>query len=136
MREIALLEAKCAECGNIFSHPSLGDFIYGEVVLCTADGKNYATADGFSDFAQRLKTVATSRSPGGFWPLIASFADPIVGQRLTASIHCPQCASNNLEYWDGQKTGTASIPAATFLSASQLSLEALASAVKTSGCEA
>lgn len=136
MREIALLEAKCADCGNTFSHPSLGDFTYGEVVLCTADGKNYAIADGFSDFAQRLKSVATSRSSGDFWPLIASFADSIAGQRLTTSIHCPQCTSNSLEYWGGKRTGTTTVPAATFSSASQLSLEALASATQTSGCEA
>jgi hypothetical protein len=136
MKEIALLEAKCADCGLIFSHPSLGDFSYGEAVLCTADGQNYATVDGFCDFAQRLKSVAVSGPPGGFWSLIASFADPIAGQSLTASTHCPKCASRSLEYWGGQRTGTASVPPATFASASLLSLEALAKAAKVHRYEA
>ena len=126
MREISLLEAKCASCGRIFSHPSLGDFSYREVVLCTVDGKHYATADAFGDFAKRVKALVNSSPVGSFWPVLASLADPLASQALTHSIHCPHCTSNSLEYWGGQKTGTASIPAATFVAASDLSPESLA----------
>ena len=125
MREIPLLEAKCASCGQLFSHPSLGDFSYGEVVLCTTDGHHYATADAFGEFARRLTKLIDPSSSTTFWSILASLADPISGQILVHSIHCPSCKSSKLEYWDGHKTGVIDVPAATFAVASVLSSESL-----------
>jgi Zn finger protein HypA/HybF involved in hydrogenase expression len=126
MREISLLEAKCASCGQLFSHPSLGDFSYGEVVLCTVDGKHFATAEAFGEFAQRVSALVKSSSSASFWPVLASLADPISGQSLTHVVHCPHCGSKNLEYWDGRRTGSVAVPAATFAVTSLLSPESLA----------
>jgi hypothetical protein len=136
MREITLLDAKCASCGQQFSHPSLGDFAYGEVVFCTSDGRHYAAADAFGEFAQRLKGLIVPNSSISFWSILASLADPISGQNLAHSIICPNCKSDRLEYWGGQKTGAADVPAATFVTASALSSESLAKIVTKHAYEA
>jgi hypothetical protein len=136
MREIPLLEAKCASCGRLFSHPSLGDFSYGEAVLCSVDGKHHATIDAFGDFAQRVKALLNSSVAGSLWPLLASLADPVAGQPWAHTIHCPHCTSNSLEYWSGQKIGISSVPAATFIASSSLSPESLARVVAGYGHEA
>jgi len=132
MRQVSVLEAKCASCGCLFSHPSLGDFAYGEALLCTADGKHYATVDISSDFVQRLNHLVKQSGASQLWPALASLADPVAGQSLTQSIRCPHCASDSLEYWGGQMTGTAMVPEATFLSASALSPSQLAKRIGVS----
>ncbi len=126
MREIALLEGKCADCEHVFGHPSLGDFAYGEVVLSTVDGKHYATADAFGKFAQRVDALVKSDASRSLWPLLASLADPIGGQPLTHSICCPHCASDKLEYWGGRQVGTLAVPEASFAASSAFSADVLA----------
>ena len=121
MRQVSVLEAKCASCGCLFGHPSLGDLAYGEAVLCTADGKHYATVDAWSGFSQGVMHLVKQSGASLLWPVLASLADPIAGQPLTYSIRCPDCASDSLQYWGGQKAGTAQVPEATFISASTLS---------------
>ncbi|MBD8872233.1 hypothetical protein [Rhodanobacter sp. DHB23] len=126
MKDIALLEAKCADCGRLFGHPSLGDFAYGEVVLCTADGKHYATVDAFNEFAVQVRAVVKSGSTSSIWPALAALADPVAGQQFTTSVHCPHCASNNLEYWGGQKVGVTCVPEVSFATVAKLSPSLLA----------
>jgi hypothetical protein len=126
MKEISLAEAKCASCRQVFSHPTLGDFSYGEAVLCSLDGKNYAFVNALADFPQRVSSLIKSDKELTFWPTLASLAEPIRGQSLTASIRCSHCGSDKLEYWGGQVTGTASIPEASFTTASELSTNSLA----------
>ena len=126
MTNIALLEAKCADCGHLFGSPSLGDFAYGETILCTADGKHYATVDAFNEFAVRVHAVVKSAGNSSLWSALAALADPVAGHQLTTSIHCPKCASNNLESWGGQKLGVASVLAASFTAAASLSSDLLA----------
>jgi len=130
MKKISTFAAKCADCGQSFSHPSLGDFSYGEVILTTADGKQFATANAFDEFPQRVATLAGTDP---FWPVLASLADPIAGQGLKHSIHCPHCGSDRLKYWDGNKTGTMSVPAATFIAAASLSDESLTAHIAAVG---
>ena len=126
MKEITTVAAKCANCEQSFSHPSFGDFSYGEDVLSTVDGKHFATVNAFDEFPQRVAALA-GQSP--IWPVLASLADPIAAQRLTASIRCPHCGSAHLEYWGGHKTGVAVVPAATFVSAATLSKDALVASI-------
>jgi Zn finger protein HypA/HybF involved in hydrogenase expression len=129
MTNIALLEAKCADCGHLFGHPSLGDFAYGAFVLCTTDGKHYATVDAFNDFAVRVHALVKSADTSSLWSALAALADPVAGQQFTTSAHCPNCASNNLEYWGGQKLGIASVPEASFTAAANLNSDLLAQQV-------
>lgn len=75
MTNIALLEAKCAECGHVFGHPSLGDFAYGAFVLCTNDGKHYATVDAFNEFAVRVHALIKSAGTSSLWSALAALAD-------------------------------------------------------------
>jgi hypothetical protein len=122
MREITTAAAKCANCCQSFSHPSLGDYSYGQAVLSTTDGKHFATVDAFAEFPQRAAALA---GQGDIWPVLASLADPIAGQSLSASIHCAHCGSSRLEFWGGNKSGTVHVPAATFSAASSLSKDLL-----------
>lgn len=126
MRKVLLLEAKCASCGHVFGRPTLSDFDYGEAVLCTTDGKHYATANAFSDLAERVSTLVKLGESIPFWPTLASLADSISGQTLTTSRLCPQCNSDNLEYWGGKDMGVVTLPQATFTVASALSSDMLA----------
>jgi hypothetical protein len=128
VREIATVEAKCGKCCQLFSHPSLGDFSYGQAVLFTTDGKHFATVDAFAEFPQRIAALAR---PDDVWPVLASLADPIAGQYFSASIHCPHCATSCLEYWGGNKSGALLVPAATFVAASSLGDDLLAARISS-----
>jgi len=114
MRTLPTLEATCGRCASTFSHPSLGDFAYGEFVLCSADGRSYAVVDGTTPLARRVGATLTGAGNGALWTALAEVADPIEGQALTASIRCPACSSADLESWGGRVTGTREVPAATF----------------------
>lgn len=126
MKEIATVAATCADCSRMFSHPSFGDFSYGEAILSTPDGRHFATVDAFDVFPRR---VADLTGQGPFWMVLASLADPIAGQRLTAFIHCLHCGSRRLACWSGHKTGAMLVPAATFAAAAALSEDSLSAYV-------
>jgi hypothetical protein len=98
-------------------------------VLCTTDGKHYATVDAFNDFAVRVHALVKSADTSSLWSALAALADPVAGQQFTTSAHCPNCASNNLEYWGGQKLGIASVPEASFMAAANLNSDLLAQQV-------
>ncbi len=136
MKEIAVFEAQCANCTRDFSHPSLGDFAYGEVLLCTMDGRHHAFVSGLSDFAERVRALIPPTGIGSFWSILASLADPICGQPLSSAIRCPHCASANIAYWEGRRVGVIRVPEATFTHAAVLSDEELARrvAVAKSDC--
>lgn len=133
MKEIATFAAECANCGKHFSHPLLGDFSYGEAILCTADGKHFATVSAFEPFAQRVAPLVNS---GTIWPVLASLADPIAGQPLKSSVRCPQCGSGKLKSWGSNKTGSTQVPAASFAVASALNDSELVRCVEAAQHEA
>jgi hypothetical protein len=135
LKEIAVFEAQCANCASHFSHPSLGDFAYGEVFLCTLDGNHYATVSAFTDFSQRVKALMGPGAENSLWSILASLADPISGQPLSSGIRCPHCASDNLAYWAGRRVGVSKVPEATFTHAAALSQEELARRVAAAKSE-
>jgi hypothetical protein len=126
MKEIAVFEAQCGNCARHFSHPSLGDCAYGEVLLCTLDGNHYATVSAFTDFSQRVEALMGSEAENSFWSVLASLADAISGQPLSSGIRCPHCASDNIAYWEGRRVGVSEVPEATFTQAAALTEDALA----------
>jgi ribosomal protein S27E len=126
MRKITTVAAKCANCCQSFCHPSLGDFSYGQAVLSTTDGRHFATVDAFAEFPQLAAALA---GQSDIWPILASLADPIARQSLSASIHCPHCGSARLESWGGSKSGSMLVPEATFIAASSLSKDLLAARI-------
>jgi hypothetical protein len=136
MREIATFEAKCGNCGRCFSHPSLGDLVYGEVVLCSLNGSHYATASAFTEFCERVSALIRPEHKRSYWSIVASLADPISDQPLSSSLRCPHCASAQLEYWDGKKLGVMQVPEATFRSAMGLSPDELERKILEAGTNA
>lgn len=114
MKTLPTLEATCRPCGGTFNHPSLGDFPYGEAVLCSVDGKSYATADAFCAAARHVRSTLATDDGRAFWTALATLADPIDGQALTATIRCPHCGSDDLASWGGRMTGTREVPEARF----------------------
>lgn len=135
-RQISTFEAKCASCGKTFEHPSLGP-VYGELMLCSTDGKHYAWASAFSELPQKLSALLPGASAKMFWRAVAHLADPISEQKLADQIHCSHCASSNIEFWEGERIGVMSVPEASFrdasaLSAQELQLRVSASSSRTS----
>ena len=123
MREIPTFEAKCGDCGEIFSRPELGDFSYGEAILSTADGRTFATVSGFGDFQERVATLVKGKS---IWPALAALADPIDDQPLVSSSVCPSCLGSNLAYWAGKKVGLMQVEEAGFTQSEALPTDVLA----------
>lgn len=123
--DIPTFKAQCGNCGCSFEHPSLGDHVYGEMILCTADGKHFAWASAFATFPQRIRALMRALPAGSYWRAVAALADPISSQRLTAELHCPHCSSTNIASWAGDRIGSANVQAASFFQAEALSSEAL-----------
>ena len=117
---VPTFEAKCARCASQFDHPIFGDFTYGEIIFYTIDGKQKAWASAFSAFPQRVKSMIDSSRSRQFWDILASFADPIMGQKLVARIVCPNCTSDCMEYWCGRQIGVELVQEAMFLNSSKL----------------
>ncbi len=118
-RDVTTFRVNCSNCKHTFACPSLGDFAYGEAILCSLDGKHYATVSAFSEFPQRVRALMPSTS-SDFWAVVASLADSIDGKGYSSHIHCPFCSSNKIELWDGERVGGRSIPEALFVGASAL----------------
>lgn len=118
-RDIPTFLAKCGNCKQTFAHPSLGDFAYGEAILCSVDGKHYATVSAFTEFSQSVRALMPSGS-SGFWGVLASLADSIDDNGYSPLIHCPVCSSDNIEFWDGERIGVASVPEALFVGVATL----------------
>jgi hypothetical protein len=114
MKTLPTFEAQCRHCSRTFSHPSLGDFSYGQAVLCSANGRSYATVDGSTALARHVASTLTSTGHGELWKALAELADQIDGEALTASIRCPHCSSDELVSWGGRRTGTRDVPEAGF----------------------
>ena len=114
MKSLTTFEATCRPCGRHFSHPSLGDFAYGETVLCSTSGKHCATVNAFTAVAQRVESTLAPSGHGELWKALAALADQIDGEALTASIRCPHCGSDDLVSWGGPSTGTRDVPEAGF----------------------
>lgn len=127
--EIPSFTAKCQKCGYIFLRPSLGDHVYGKKILSTLDGKIYAIVDAFDDFPQRLATLLGHTFQENFWDIVAFLADPIAGQPLVAKIICPNCLSNALSFWEGDRSSPARVCEVTFFVSSKFDDQLLKSVV-------
>lgn len=132
MSKVLSLEAKCANCHQVFGYPSRGDFAYGEMVLCALDGKHHALATAFDGFAERVSGLL---GPGNrhFWWVLASLADPVASQTLNPALHCPHCGSSDVEYRGGKERGTVNVPPVSFEPTSTLIQEGLAQRVAQLG---
>ena len=126
MSNVLLLEAKCARCHQVFGYPTLSDFAYGEMVFCTIDGKHHVLASAFDEFAQRVSDLLEAGEKQNYWGVLASLADPVGGQPLSTQKRCPHCCSSHFQYWGGRDVGMASVPSASFESASRLTRADLA----------
>ncbi|MGR6118748.1 MAG: hypothetical protein ACU4EP_00005 [Candidatus Nitrosoglobus sp.] len=87
----------------------------------------------FEPFSQRVTALVKS---GTIWSVLASLADPIAGQPLKSSVHCPQCGSGNMKSWGGNKTGSTQVPAASFTAASAFNDSELVRCVEAAQHEA
>jgi len=125
MTEITLFEAQCAHCRCHFAHPDLGDFVYGEVLLCTRDGQHHARVSAFTPFSKRVEALMSPNDDRSLWSILASLADPVSGVPLTFGLRCPHCASGQMVYWGGKRAGVIDVPEATFTDAAALSDEEL-----------
>jgi hypothetical protein len=121
MRTLALLEACCAGCGDVFLHPALGDHVYGEALLCSADGHHVAVANAFDALPRRVAALLPDGIDHRFWPVLAALADPIDGQPLVHGLRCPQCGGAQLHWHDGERRGTQPVGNAGFAAAAGLS---------------
>jgi len=119
-REISTFQAKCHQCSASFSHPSLGDFSYGENLFFTGDGKHSVYANAFDEFPKKVRQLLGDEDPSQFWNVLASLADPISEQPLIQKLVCPHCGSTSLESWNGNRVGSLSVPPASFQGSSQL----------------
>lgn len=114
MRTLALLEGCCATCGHVFAHPALGDHVYGEALLCSADGRHFAVANAFDALPQRVAALLPDGADARFWPVLAALANPIEGQPLAHGLRCPQCGGSQLRYRDGDRLGAQPVADAGF----------------------
>jgi len=114
-KEISTYQSKCAECSEVFDHPSLGDMVYGKFIFCSENGKVFAYCNAFEVSAKLIDVLLLkNRDAELFQSALAGLADPIFGQQLTNKLHCPKCHSTNLEYWHGEKSGSMSVTPATY----------------------
>jgi hypothetical protein len=120
MKSVTTFEAKCAKCKQIFSHPSLGDFVYGESLFYTADGKHQVYVSAFSEFPQRVRALIPNES-SLFWPALASLSDKFEGNSFIADLCCPFCSSTEIECWEGDPTGILNLSEVSFNISSLLS---------------
>ena len=106
-KEIGTIEAKCDDCGNTFDHPDLGDFVYGEFIFCSENGKVHAFCGAFEATAKLIQVLLPEDCGAEmFQAELANLADPILDHKLTTRIHCPNCFSINIESWPDVNTGS------------------------------
>lgn len=114
-KKLPTFKAKCADCGEIFDHPSLSDMAYGEFLFCSENGKEYAYSSAFEPCAKLIEVLLPDSCDADlFQAALAKLSDPILGQQLTTQIHCPKCCSINLEYWHGEQTGSIWVQGTTY----------------------
>lgn len=126
---LPLFEAGCAACSERFAHPSLGDFVYGQLLLCSEDGRHHARVDGFAAFPAQVATLLPDAADHALWPVLAALADPPEGSSWSVRLHCPHCGSAELAFQQGQRCGSAEVPMATFPSGSAAGLAAQVAAL-------
>ena len=111
--DVATFKAACAECGHEFLRPELGDFAYGEFLLCTESGREFFHFSAMENPACKL---VEPQLPKGvkFAAVMASLADPVNEEALVSHPVCPSCQSSKLAYWGGDRVGQRVVLAATF----------------------
>lgn len=117
---ISTFKAKCASCGGEFSHPSLGDFAYGEFLFTGEEGTVYCHFKSLDHpvwgLVERILSsqVATADRGATIQAACAALADPIKGQRFVNGHVCPICQSSSWESWEGERVGSTDVPEAAF----------------------
>jgi hypothetical protein len=120
---IATVLACCAECGTTFSYPELDDFVYGTFVLTGERGTVFACLEalGHPVFELVRRVVDESDQAAAYETagveiaeICARLANPVESQNLVAHHVCPVCQSANWKSWDGDRTGLADIPDASY----------------------
>ncbi len=123
-RTIATFEAKCADCGEVFAAPCLGDFTYGQFLLFGIQGTVFRYLDAIDcPIFELAASVMLRNSDKHVCDVVASVADLADGQRMTAKQICPKCHSDHWARWDGRRMGEVVIPDATFDAFNRLSDE-------------
>jgi Zn finger protein HypA/HybF involved in hydrogenase expression len=113
-RQLIACEAKCRSCRETFSHPGISDSSYGEIVLSSPDGRSYILASAFGWFPERVRSALSSNEPRRLWKALAALADHGPSGPFTTTMHCPNCHSADLEYWNGREVGIALVPDAEY----------------------
>lgn len=115
-RQLVTFEARCAACDGLFALPGLGDFAYGELLLCSADGQQHALVDGFSAVPAQVVALLDDAAAKhlALWPVLAALADPPPGSAWSAQPHCPHCGSASLAFQHGERRGSVEVPMARF----------------------
>ena len=121
-RSVATFEARCADCGNTFPAPLLGDFSYGEFLLFGRDGTAYAYLNALNHPMWELADSVIQPADGdAIVRALAAVADPVAGQALCPRHVCPACHSQGeWESWPGRRVGSVDIPTVTFVVFSRL----------------
>lgn len=114
VRTVPLFDARCSHCGAAFAHPSLGDAVYGALMLCSVDGRQHAIVDGFSAVPAQVAALLADDPHTALWPVLAALADPPEGSSWSVELHCPHCGQPDPVFQEGTRRGMADIPLARF----------------------
>ncbi|WP_071873531.1 hypothetical protein [Atopomonas hussainii] len=119
--EVATFKAACAACGQEFLRPELSDFAYGDFILCTKSGSDFAH---FSVIENPACKLVEPQLPKGvkLTDVMASLADPVSEEPLVSYPVCPTCQSSKLAFWRGEQSGKREVLPATFTQFLELSI--------------
>ena len=122
LRSVALFEAKCGACRQVFGAPSLGDFAYGQFLLFGERGSAYAYLDAIDHPVWMLIAAEIPPSNGDqILRITAALADRVQEQAFVPDQVCPECCSSQWESWEGKRVGDIEIGDATFVAFHSLS---------------
>ncbi|PTT63757.1 hypothetical protein [Stenotrophomonas sp. HMWF003] len=113
-RSVPLFDARCSQCGAMFAHPSLGDAVYGELLLCSVDGRQHAIVEGFSAVPAQVAALLADDPHTALWPVLAALADPPAGASWSVALHCPYCGQPDPAFQEGARCGMVEVPVARF----------------------
>lgn len=125
---VACFEANCNNCGKVFENPMLSDFMYGQFILRSDDGRILAYVDALQE--QAIKEIenifdslfqqygkSTDRI-SCFQYTFAKCSDTINGHEMKIDVSpiCPFCNSKNINYDNRKRVGSKDIVNASFSS--------------------
>ncbi|HEX3045809.1 MAG TPA: hypothetical protein VHY08_13710 [Bacillota bacterium] len=148
---VGVLKSICKSCGEVFDDYGLSDFAYGERLLLTEDGIDYAYVNCFEDkvfneineIVKKLFKKGNGDQAECFNRVLGLACDLINGKRIDATRKdksCNKCGSEKLEttYYEPPKTAKISIPILTYDEWERKTSEEkeafIANALKEKGC--